>query len=56
MFALNPRVVGAIAGSAVGLVIPALHRRRASSRRFAGLGLNLAASRTSSVLALRGAF
>ncbi|MEZ4379740.1 MAG: phosphatase PAP2 family protein [Nannocystaceae bacterium] len=50
-------IVGAIAGSAIGLAIPALHRRRPSARRFAGpVNLNLAASRFGSTVALRGSF
>jgi len=50
-------VIGAVAGSAIGLAIPALHRRRPSKRRFAGpMRLNVAAGRFGSTLALRGRF
>jgi len=49
--------VGAIAGSAIGLAIPALHLRRPSKRRFASTpNLNVAADRYGTTLALRGRF
>lgn len=50
-------VVGAVAGSAIGLAIPALHLRRPSKRRFANRpSLNVAANRHGTTLALRGRF
>ena len=50
-------IVGAVAGSAIGLAIPALHKRRPSKRRFAGpMRLNVSADRYGSRLALRGSF
>ncbi len=50
-------VVGAIAGSAIGLAIPALHLRRPSKRRFASTpSLSVAADRYGTKLALRGRF
>jgi len=50
-------IVGAVAGSAIGLAIPALHKRHPSKRRFAGpMRLNVSADRYGSRLALRGSF
>jgi membrane-associated phospholipid phosphatase len=50
-------IVGAVAGSAIGLAIPAIHRRRPSTRRFAGpMRVGLTASRFGSTVALRGRF
>ncbi|MCA9661486.1 MAG: phosphatase PAP2 family protein, partial [Myxococcales bacterium] len=45
-------IVGAVAGSAIGLAIPAIHRRRPSKRRFAGpMRVGLTADRFGSTVA-----